>query len=211
MRRREFIAGLGGAAAWPLAARAQQDNRVRRVGVLIGARNESDPITKARLGAFQEGLAKFGWAENRNLHLDVRFAGGDADRIRTSAAELVRLSPDAVVAGGVAEEDARRLHRERDRLVSERVQHVNRIKGLCALQGIYDYHPLRPHAMARLEQSRTAQGVALPPRLKSEIKRELHRLETEFIQAQMKELAEQAKELGEAAAKIAMKSVPPKS
>ena len=67
--------------------------------------------------------------------------------------------------------------RERDRLVSERVQHVNRIKGLCALHGIYDYQPLRPQAMARLEQLRTAQGVALPPRLKSEIKRELHRLE----------------------------------
>jgi len=77
----------------------------------------------------------------------------------------------------VAEEDARRLHRERDRLVSERVQHVNRIKGLCALHGIYDYNPLRPQAMARLEQLRTAQGSELPPRLKSEIKRELHRLE----------------------------------
>jgi len=77
----------------------------------------------------------------------------------------------------VAEEDARRLHRERDRLICERVQHVNRIKGLCALQGIYDYHPLRPQAVARLEQLRTAQGGALPPRLKSEIKRELHRLE----------------------------------
>jgi transposase len=77
----------------------------------------------------------------------------------------------------VAEEDARRLHRERDRLVSERVQHVNRIKGLCALQGIYDYHPLRPQAMARLEQLRTAQGGAFPPRLKSEIMRELQRLE----------------------------------
>ena len=61
-------------------------------------------------------------------------------------------------------------------MISERVQHVNRIKGLCALQGIYDYHPLHPQAMARLEQLRTAQGIALPPRLKSEIKRELHRL-----------------------------------
>ena len=77
----------------------------------------------------------------------------------------------------VAEEDARRLHRERDRLVSERVQHVNRIKGLCALHGIYDYQPLRPQAMARLGQLRTAQGISLPPRLKSEIKRELQRLE----------------------------------
>jgi transposase len=70
-----------------------------------------------------------------------------------------------------------RLHRERDRLVSERVQHVNRIKGLCALQGIYDYNPLRPQAMAGPEQLRTTQGGALPPRLKSEIKRELQRLE----------------------------------
>jgi transposase len=77
----------------------------------------------------------------------------------------------------VAEEGARRLHRERDRLVSERVQHVNRIKGLCALRGICDYQPLRPQAMARLEQLRTAQGISLPPRLKSEIKRELQRLE----------------------------------
>src|ERR1700726_2769630 len=77
----------------------------------------------------------------------------------------------------VAEEDDRRLHRERDRLVNERVQHVNRIKGLCALHGIYDYQPLRPQAMARLEQLRTAQGISLPPRLKSEIKRELQRLE----------------------------------
>jgi transposase len=77
----------------------------------------------------------------------------------------------------VAEEDARRLHRERDRLISERVQHVNRIKGLCALQGTYDYNPLRPQAMARLERMRTTQGDALPARLKSEIKRELQRLE----------------------------------
>jgi transposase len=77
----------------------------------------------------------------------------------------------------VAEEDARRLHRERDRLVSERVQHVNRIKGLCALQGIYHYNPLRPQAMARLEQLGTTEGGALPPQLKSEIKRELQRLE----------------------------------
>ena len=71
----------------------------------------------------------------------------------------------------------RTLGGERDRLVSERVQHVNRIKGLCALHGIYDYQPFRPQAMARLEQLRTAEGISLPPRLKSEIKRELQRLE----------------------------------
>ena len=104
----------------------------------------------------------------------------DAERLLRSLMAYLRGEPkvwSVVRVPSVAEEDARRLHRERDRLVSERVQHVNRIKGLCALHGIYDYHPLRPQAMARLEQLRTAQGGALPPRLKSEIKRELHRLE----------------------------------
>src|SRR5207342_1031600 len=103
----------------------------------------------------------------------------DTERLLRSLMAYLRGEPkvwSVVRVLSVAEEDARRLHRERDRLVSERVQHVNRIKGLCALQGIYDYHPLRPQAVARLEQLRTAQGGALPPRLKSEIKRELHRL-----------------------------------
>jgi transposase len=77
----------------------------------------------------------------------------------------------------VAAEDARRLHRERDRLVGERVQHVNRIKGLCALQGIYDYEPLRRDRHERLAGLRTGDGRALPPRLAAEIGRELHRLE----------------------------------
>ena len=104
----------------------------------------------------------------------------DTERLLRSLMAYLRGEPkvwSVVRVPSVAEEDARRLHRERDRLICERVQHVNRIKGLCALQGIYDFHPLRPQAMARLEQLRTAQGGALPPRLKSEIKRELHRLE----------------------------------
>jgi transposase len=104
----------------------------------------------------------------------------DAERLLRSLMAYLRDEPkvwSVVRVPSVAEEDARRLHRERDRLVLERVQHVNRIKGLCALHGIYDYHPLRPQATARLEQLRTAQGGELPPRLKSEIKRELHRLE----------------------------------
>jgi transposase len=103
----------------------------------------------------------------------------DTERLLRSLMAYLRGEPkvwSVVRVPSVAEEDARRLHRERDRLVSERVQHVNRIKGLCALQGIYDYNPLRPQAVARLEQLRTPQGGALPPRLKSEIKRELHRL-----------------------------------
>ena len=104
----------------------------------------------------------------------------DTERLLRSLMAYLRGEPkvwSVVRVPSVAEEDARRLHRERDRLVSERVQHVNRIKGLCALHGIYDYQPLRPQAMARLEQLRTAQGISLPPRLKSEIKRELQRLE----------------------------------
>jgi len=119
-----------------------------------------------------------------SLQVDRRMRRAKTDRIDTerllrSLMAYLRGEPkvwSVVQVPSVAAEDARRLHRERDRLISERVQHVNRIKGLCALQGIYDYHPLHPQAMARLEQLRTAQGIALPPRLKSEIKRELHRL-----------------------------------
>ena len=94
----------------------------------------------------------------------------DTDRLLRSLMAYLRGEPkvwSVVRVPSVAEEDARRLHRERDRLVSERVQHVNRIKGLCALHGIYDYHPLRPQAMARLEQLATAQGGALPPYTKN--------------------------------------------
>ncbi len=104
----------------------------------------------------------------------------DTERLLRSLMAYLRGEPkvwSVVQVPSIAEEDARRLHRERDRLISERVRHVNRIKGLCALHGIYDYQPLRPQATARLEQLRTAQGASLPPRLKSEIKRELQRLE----------------------------------
>ena len=104
----------------------------------------------------------------------------DTERLLRSLMAYLRGEPkvwSVVRVPSLAEEDARRLHRERDRLISERVQHVNRIKGLCALHGIYDYQPLRPQAMTRLEQLRTAQGLSLPPRLKAEIKRELQRLE----------------------------------
>src|SRR6202008_3408154 len=106
--------------------------------------------------------------------------GIDVERMQRALSRYLRGEPDAcsvVWVPSVEEEDAKRLHRERKRLISERVQHVNRIKGLCALHGIYDYQPLRPQAMARLEQLRTAQGISLPPRLKSEIRRELQRLE----------------------------------
>src|ERR1700730_3514605 len=100
--RRDFIAALGGAAAWPLAARAQQGERVRRIGVLAGG-TENDKTVQATIAAFREGLTKLGWAEERNLRIDLRFAGDDPDRFRAYAAELARLAPDAIVtASGAA-------------------------------------------------------------------------------------------------------------
>src|ERR1700685_4050041 len=99
MRRREFIALLGGAAvASPLSARAQQPDRIRRVGVLIGLA-EDDPDSKARLGAFREGLDKLGWSEGRNIHLDVRFVlPANEQQVQILVKELLALSPDVVVA-----------------------------------------------------------------------------------------------------------------
>jgi putative tryptophan/tyrosine transport system substrate-binding protein len=102
MRRRQFIAGLGSTAAWPLAARAQQGDRVRRVGVLM-SESENDPETKTSLSAFTRGLSELGWTEGRNLRIDYRWGAGDADLIRRYAAELVALAPDVVLAtAGVA-------------------------------------------------------------------------------------------------------------
>src|SRR5262245_5604479 len=87
-KRRDFIALLGGAAAWPLAARAQQNGRLRRVGVLMGLA-ESDPEGQARVAAFRQGLEQLGWAEGRNVRIDLRWAAGEVNRARTHAAELV--------------------------------------------------------------------------------------------------------------------------
>jgi putative ABC transport system substrate-binding protein len=96
MRRREFIAGLGAAAAWPLAARAQQGDRVRRIGVLMSG-NESDPVWKPRVSAFIQALADLGWTDGRNVRMDFQWGGGDANRIRALAQELVGLQPDIIV------------------------------------------------------------------------------------------------------------------
>jgi putative ABC transport system substrate-binding protein len=98
MRRREFIAGLGG-AAWPLAARAQQGERVRRVGVLMPF-DENDPALNSALTAFTHALADLGWTDDRNVRMDVRWAGSDINRIRALAQELVGLQPDIIVTNG---------------------------------------------------------------------------------------------------------------
>jgi putative ABC transport system substrate-binding protein len=98
MRRREFITLLGGAAAaWPLAARAQQGERVRRVGVLTGTVPD-DPEGQARIAAFHQGLQQLGWTDGRNVRIDIRWSAASADRLRTYAAELVGLAPDVILA-----------------------------------------------------------------------------------------------------------------
>ncbi len=100
MIRREFITLLGGAAAtWPLAARAQQPDRVRRIGVLMG-QAEDDPEAQARVAAFQQSLQRLGWSDGRNVRIDSRWAAGDADRTRRYAAELIALAPDVILAPG---------------------------------------------------------------------------------------------------------------
>ena len=99
MKRREFITLLGGAAVWPLAAHAQQGERMRRIGVLMPSAAD-DPEFQARITAFLQGLAQLGWLDGRNVRIDTRWGVADADRIRKYAAELVALAPDVILAGG---------------------------------------------------------------------------------------------------------------
>ncbi len=101
MKRREFITLLGGAAVWPLAARAQQAERMRRIGVLETL-TADDAESLARKAAFLQGLQQLGWTDGRNVRIDTRRTQGDADQIRRYAAELVAIAPDVILAGGTA-------------------------------------------------------------------------------------------------------------
>ena len=102
MRRRDFVrASIAAVAAWPIAARAQQPERVRRIGVLLPG-VAADLETQNRLAAFQRGLHELGWTDGRNLRIDYRWGGGNADLIRSSAAELVALAPDILYAVAAA-------------------------------------------------------------------------------------------------------------
>ena len=100
MKRREFITLLGGAAAWPLAARAQQGERVRLIGVLSNATVNAE--AQANLAAFQQGLQQLGWTDGRNVRIEARWGGGDAREIRRHAGELAALAPDVILATGNA-------------------------------------------------------------------------------------------------------------
>jgi len=101
MRRREFIGGLGSAAAWPMVARTQQGERVRRVGALMGW-NEGEPEFRSWLTAFIQELTRLGWVDGRNLGVEVRWTNNDNDRTRSLAKELVELRPDAILVGTTA-------------------------------------------------------------------------------------------------------------
>src|SRR6516162_4046702 len=99
MKRREFVTLIGGAAAsWPLAARAQQGERVRRLAIIMLTADDADG--QGRITALREGLEKLGWTEGRNLRIDTRWAAGDTDRMRTYVTELVQANPDAILANG---------------------------------------------------------------------------------------------------------------
>jgi putative tryptophan/tyrosine transport system substrate-binding protein len=99
MRRREFLGILGGAVAWPVALKAQEAEPVRRVGVLL-VLEPDDPEAHARITVFEQTLQQLGWTVGRNLVIDARLVGGDADRLRRDAAELVALAPDVILSSG---------------------------------------------------------------------------------------------------------------
>lgn len=100
MRRREFIGLLGAATAWPFAVRAQQNERVRRIGVLLAAYTEADNAGQARLAVFLKALRALGWDNNRNIQIDYRWGAGNIEQVRTLAAELVKSAPDIIIAVG---------------------------------------------------------------------------------------------------------------
>jgi putative ABC transport system substrate-binding protein len=101
MKRRDFITLLGGAAIWPLAARAQQSEQMRRIAVIM-VLTADDPEDQARVAAFQQGLSQFGWTDGRNVRIDYRWGAGDPDRYRKYAAEVIALAPDVILATGDA-------------------------------------------------------------------------------------------------------------
>src|SRR5262245_22467164 len=101
MRRRKFITLLGSAAVWPFAARAQQGDRMRRIGVLM-AGDENDPVRKTYISAFTQALADLGWTDGRNARMDLRWGGDNTNRMRALAQELVGLQPDIILANSAA-------------------------------------------------------------------------------------------------------------
>jgi putative ABC transport system substrate-binding protein len=145
-RRRDFIAGLGASAAWPLPARAQQGERVRRIGVLFVG-DENDPLEKPLVSALTQALADLGWTDGRNVRMDLRWPGDDTNRMQALAQELVGLQPDIIVTIGTAASVALRqetrtipivLAGVADPVVSGIVASLNRPGGNITGFGLYE-------------------------------------------------------------------------
>jgi putative tryptophan/tyrosine transport system substrate-binding protein len=110
MNRRDLMTLIGLAAAWPVAARAQQPQRMQRIAALIGGGSAGDPVSEHHAAAFRSGLVKLGWIEGRNLRLDLRFAGSDLDLVHATASDMIRLDPDVIFAAtGAPEREMQRL------------------------------------------------------------------------------------------------------
>jgi hypothetical protein len=161
VKRREFITLLGGAAAWPLAARAQQPEGMRRIGVLVGLA-EDDPETKARLAAFRQGLEKRGWSEGRNVRIDARFAPVGT-QAQVLAKELVALQPDVIFAHSTPRRVAAREPHDADRVRRRRRPDWLRLRCKPAAAG-RQYHgrdAVRSHRHRQV--ARDAQGDCARP------------------------------------------------
>ena len=143
LRRREFIVALGcAAAAWPLEARAQQPDRVRRVGVLMNLA-VGDPEGEARIAAFVQALQRLGWSEGRNLRIDHRWAAGEAGRFHRYAEELLALAPDVILAAA-----------------APRFKHCSRRPARCL-----SYSRLSPTRLALVSSTAWRARAATPPAL----------------------------------------------
>ena len=148
MRRRAFIAALGGVATWPIAVRAQQPERMRHIGILLNVSSD-DPQYQTWVGAFLQALALLGWTVGRNVRIDTRWASSNAAEIRRHAAELAALAPDVILASG-ASTVAPLLQALQERPNAGLHSHI---VGGCGQQHANKAHPL-PLLRARGERQR---------------------------------------------------------
>ena len=162
--RRQFIAGLGSAAAWPLASRAQQGDRVRRIGVLIGG-DENDPVYKGIPSALTQGLEDLGWADGRNVRIDLRQFGDDINRSRALAQELVGLQPDILTSNTPATAALQNAG-DPDLWLSATRSAAGSLRASYPWR---DYHRLHPHRSTRARPVPVAtQGPQRPPKRSSD-------------------------------------------
>ena len=136
IRRRGFITLLGGAAAWPLAASAQQGDRLRRIGMLM-SQDENDPEGKLRYSALTQALSDLGWTDGQNVRMDLRWYGDDINRIRALAQELVGLQPDIILANSTAATSALQRQTRTIPIPSSRPSARASERAICATSSVW--------------------------------------------------------------------------